>query len=399
MSLLLDALKRAEQEKLAKQQADLPAPSAKEPAPAAAAPASASILELQPLGRPAAAGPAKNDAQTAQTLFAAKAAGNAAPGSRAALLWSLAALVVLVLAGGGGYLWYSLNSLAPRTALRPPVPLPPSNRAIAPAPASAEATLATTMPALAASSTGSAIPPAPVATAPAPAASPAPTARSAAESRDDMLVRMVCEAASAENAPVKLSRSTEAPRVSPAIAIGYQALVSGQLAEARRAYSAAVASDPTSADAALGLATVEARSGNIPAATALYRKTLELDSRNATALAGLASMTEFTRPDAVETQLRGEIARYPQSAALLVALGNLYAQQARWTEAQSAYFEAHGIEPAGADILYNLAVSLDHLGKSRVAADFYRRALESARGQPTQFDPAAAARRLGEIGP
>ena len=49
------------------------------------------------------------------------------------------------------------------------------------------------------------------------------------------------------------------------------------------------------------------------------------------------------------------------------------------------------------DIAYNLAVSLDHLGQSRVAAGFYRRALEAARGRTAQFDPAAAARRIAEI--
>ena len=52
---------------------------------------------------------------------------------------------------------------------------------------------------------------------------------------------------------------------------------------------------------------------------------------------------------------------------------------------------------AGADILYNLAVSLDHMRQTRLAADFYRRAVESAQAQPTQFDPASARRRLAEI--
>jgi tetratricopeptide (TPR) repeat protein len=241
--------------------------------------------------------------------------------------------------------------------------------------------------------------PAPAAATVSPPTRPALAAPAATESRDDMLVRMVRESAAAESPPVKLARSSEAPRVSPEIAAGYQALLNGQVAEARRAYAAAVASDPTSADAALGLATAEARAGNGAVATKLYRKVLDLDPRNATALAGLASMADFSRPDAVETQLRADIARYPQSAALLVALGNLYAEQSRWSEAQAAYFDALRLEPAGADILYNLAVSLDHLGKSRVAADYYRRALDSARGQPTQFDPAAAARRLAEIRP
>ena len=57
----------------------------------------------------------------------------------------------------------------------------------------------------------------------------------------------------------------------------------------------------------------------------------------------------------------------------------------------------HWLLPTGADILYNLAVSLDHMEQSRLAADFYRRAVEAAQSQNTQFDPASARRRLAEI--
>ena len=78
-------------------------------------------------------------------------------------------------------------------------------------------------------------------------------------------------------------------------------------------------------------------------------------------------------------------------------LGNLYASQRHWQQAQAAYYEAHRLDPGSGDIAYNLAVSLDHLGQSRVAAGFYRRALEAARGRAAQFDPAAAARRIAEI--
>ena len=48
---------------------------------------------------------------------------------------------------------------------------------------------------------------------------------------------------------------------------------------------------------------------------------------------------------------------------------------------------------------YNLAVSLDHLGQSGLAADYYRRSLEAARGQSPQFDPDRVARRLAELRP
>jgi tetratricopeptide (TPR) repeat protein len=178
-----------------------------------------------------------------------------------------------------------------------------------------------------------------------------------------------------------------------------QRLVSlGDLGGARRAYEAAIAADAANVDALLGMATVEARSGNIAAAGAAYRKTLELDPRNPTALAGLATLADPTPRGSVEARLREDLMRYPQSPALHFALGNLYSSQARWSEAQGEFFEAHRLDPTNADIAHNLAVALDNLGQSRIAAQFYRRALEAARTGPAQFDPAPVSRRLAELG-
>jgi Flp pilus assembly protein TadD len=182
------------------------------------------------------------------------------------------------------------------------------------------------------------------------------------------------------------------------LAAGYESLRNGDLAAARRGYAAALASQPQSLDAELGLATVEARSGNGSAALARYRKALELDPRNPTALAGLASLADYSQPHALEAELRSDLAVHPQSSALHFTLGNLYASQSRWGEAQAEFFEAHRLEPTSADIVLNLAVSLDHMGRSRLAAEFYARALALSKGQATQFDPAPVARRLAEIG-
>ncbi len=147
----------------------------------------------------------------------------------------------------------------------------------------------------------------------------------------------------------------------------------------------------------LGLATIEARSGNAAAASAHYRRALEIDPRSSAALAGLAALAEGLAPGLVEARLREDASRHPQSAPLHFALGNLYAAQSRWQEAQAAYFDALRGDPGNPDILHNLAVSLDQLGKARLAAEHYRRALEAGRGRAAQFDAAAVNRRLDEI--
>ena len=417
MSLLLDALKRAEQEKLAKQ-SDRPANDAPAhaPSPAAAprrAPANAAALELQPLANAANAAPAKPaGAATAQAVFQAKAApASTAQGSRNKMVLLIAGGVILVvILAIGLYFWFTVNSLQPQIttlARRAPASgtvttptrvdtLVPG--ALAPATQRLDTTTATTAsasaPSAATASTTSTAASSSASTPPSPigeeAAAPAPRNNAEAVAR---LVREAPSAPSLRLAPAP------APRVPPEIATGYELLRSGDLNGARRSYATAYAADSSSIDANLGLATVEARLGNIGAAAGHYRRVLNADPGNATALAGLASMADMSQPEQLEQQLRADISRYPQSAALHFALGNLYAARGRWEDAQGAFFEALRLEPASADALYNLAVAMDHMGQSRIAADYYGRAVATARGRSAAFDPAQVERRIAELRP
>ena len=403
MSLLLDALKRAEQEKLARQAANA---ALAESAAAEAAPAAKPGLELESLEAARHAAPAAaatpGERANAQAMFAAKAdARSRGSGARLPLMLAAGAIGVLVLAAGA-YVWFQINALGPkpytareqRQASRPPAaaaaPVPTAPFAMppaAPVPAPASG-IAPTNPAAP-----------PVALFRPEAVSPETRkARPPAAAAEKLVLALLQESpARAPSPPLKLTRSIEPPRVQPEIAAGYEALRRGDLANARRSYQAALALDPNSIDALLGVATVEARSGERSAAARDYRRVLALDGRNTTALAGLAAVADFSRPEALEPSLKGDIARYPQSAALHMTLGNLYASQSRWSEAQGAFFEAHRLEPANADVLYNLAVALDNLGQPKLAADFYRRSLAQAKGMPVQFDARAAERRLADL--
>jgi tetratricopeptide (TPR) repeat protein len=236
--------------------------------------------------------------------------------------------------------------------------------------------------------------PAAAATAPPAARAPQPTAEAA-------IVALLREGGEAQHQPAfRISRSHDAPRIHPDVARGYAALRRGDLAEALRSYEAAQAAEPLNVDVQLGLATIGARSGDRAAADRHYRRALEIDPRNSAALAGLASMADSrAAPDQLEAQLRSDAQRYPQSAALQMALGNLYASQGRWTEAQQVYFDAFRLDPESADASYNLAVSLDHLGQSRVARDYYQRSLAAAQSQAVQFDTTLVRRRVDALRP
>jgi Tfp pilus assembly protein PilF len=392
VSLLLDALKRAEQEKLARgERPDLQIvgqPEAPQLAAARAAAAPATELELQPLalGPGAAGAKEKTAAQSAQAVFQAKASqGKEKP--RRGLLLAAAAAIALAVIGAGAYMWFALQALAPApVAARiapPPVSVtPPAGAPPATAPVTAPAAKPAAVPA-----------PAVAAALTAPAAQPP-----APRDRTQIAAELLREPASLREPPLRLDRSQESARVPAEIGAAYDALRRGDYAAAKRGYQAAVAADSASLDANLGLATAEARAGNIAAASLFYRKALQLDPGNVTAIAGLAALADASRPGAVEARLREDLMRHPDSPALHLALGNVYATQKRWSEAQAEYFEAHRLDPANPDIAFNLAVSLDNLGRAGPAADFYRRALESSRAQPGQFDPASVTRRLAEMG-
>lgn len=416
MSLLLDALKRAEQEKLARGPADTPVTPARE-RPAA----SLGAMELQPLSSTLASSglggaPKDGGAHLAQTVFQAKAANSVEPKSRG-MLWASIGAVAVVTIAAGAYVWYSISvptlkqaTFTPRTRPAPPV-LPPSG-SVPPQPqaaltATAPLPLPLPLPVTSSPPPPGSIPAAPVAPpaagAPAiatlaPAMSPPPV-RPPPQTREENVAQVLRESGGTPSTPpLRLDRTAQAPRRVPAeIASGFAALRQGDLPAARRGYSAAMAIDPSNLDAHLGLATVEARSGNRTSAAMHYRKALELDPRNPTALAGLTALGDFSRPEAIEARVRSDLAASPDSGALHFTLGNVYAAEGRWNEAQAEFFEAHRIDPSSADVMFNLAVALDHLGQTRVAAGFYTRALEASRAQAPQFDPAAVARRLAEI--
>ncbi|MCM2327469.1 MAG: tetratricopeptide repeat protein [Lysobacter sp.] len=421
MSLLLDALKRAEQEKLARQghephepehaaagtgasDTEPPAPRRRleleshEPQqPSAAAPRAPQAAASPP---PVAPTNAARDREGAKAVFAAKQPGPAeaepAGGSKKAIL-AIAVVAVLLLAGGGGYVWYEINK-TPGPMARGPVPAAPRPITPAPAPSQPQGTAA---PATGAAQPagGDAVPPVAVLKPESPATSPA-RPKPQPKAAEQLVMNLLKESGEAKPAPpLKLTRTIDAPRIPPDVARGYEALRSGDPATARKHYEAALAADSSSVDAHLGLATAAARTGDRQTASRHYRRALALDPKNPSGVAGLAALTDFTRPAGLEEQLRADITRYPQSTALHFTLGNYYASQSRWTEAQAAYFEAYRLDPDNADLAYNLAVSLDHLGQARLAADFYQRALRSAGQQGAQFDRGQVSRRIAELKP
>lgn len=336
--------------------------------------------------------------ESADNLFSAK---QRKPAGRHLILGALIALVVIG-AAGGAYVWYEVSrttgtqaAAAPRMPIQaaPPVPQPQARAIAEPAPAPQPSAVAGGNVSLAAT---------PISSSPAPATSPPPArpfAREATPDEAPKARRGPRPASEPKDAPgtIRIRRTQSAPQLDADIAAGYEALQAGNISTAHESYARALRRDPANRDALMGLAAAALKGGNPGEAQRAYQRMLELDPRDPVANAALAALRPHGDPALMESRLKTLISQHPESAALNFTLGNLLAGQARWAEAQQAYFQAFSIDPNNADYAFNTAVSLDQLGQRTLAEDYYGRALALASGGPANFDRAQASRRLQEI--
>lgn len=419
MSLLMDALKRAE---LAKQQGrgdpasglameagtapeqgaklpDLPKledlddefiahangpadqPPATEPGRSSAMPGRPGAAPSRPAG--SAAGAAA-DRDVVRNSFAAKAGMG---GERKGVL-IVAGLGMLAVGIAGAYLWLQLKPAAAPVAARPTTGLATVRPAPAPSPypeTSAQA----------------------VRTDPPPRSTEQPPQVSPPRNTDPLspISRRAETAPVTRRAPALAAgesaiRVTSAPQgVDPAIDEGYRLLLAGDLARARAAYGRVLRSEPRNADALHGIAAIALREGRAEEAAIAFQRILESNPADSAAQAGVIGLNGQSDAIAGESRIKSLIASQGDLPVLNFALGNLYARQQRWNDAQQAYFKAVTGEGDNPDYLFNLAVSLDQLHQPRLAAQYYGQALTAAAGHSAAFDRRQAEQRLRELQP
>jgi tetratricopeptide (TPR) repeat protein len=308
---------------------------------------------------------------------------------------TLAALAVVAI-GYGGYVWWQMQphySIPPTAAQATPVTQTTIAVVTNPAPAVAVAPSQAPQPATAA--------PAGPAVAVIPPIQPV---RSRQRSRPTEIpgpstTRAQNPPAAPESGSLQAPIAVNAPvlSVDPAVEQGYRAFQRNDLAAARESYQKALAREPNNRDALLGIAAIDVRTGQLEAAEAQYLKLLERDPRDGQAVAALVGLRGRLDPVASESRLKTLIANQPEVAQLYFSLGNQYGQQSRWSEAQAAYFKAYSIDPQNADYAFNLAISLDQLRQKKPALEYYQRALALAEKRAGTFDPSQARARVQEL--
>ncbi len=349
-------------------------------------------------------------------------------------------VLVLCGAGYGGYVWWQMqprslyNAAAAKTAPKgveetpsaaPPASPAPTANAEAASPGSATTTAAAAG-AQQSPSTPATTPapqvtgqpaPAPLPTGKAPT-QPAPPQQTAPQPGRPPVVAGNADLTAAQAAPVApagtprrtptgdgSTRGTRSaitvapPRniVDPQIERAYTAFQKGDLATARDQYQKALQQEPSNRDALLGLAAIDTRTRDFELAESRYIRLLESDPRDAYAMAGLISLRGNIDPIQAISRLKTLIASQPEVGQLHFTLGNQFAAQRRWPDAQAAYFKAYSLEPENPDFAFNLAISLDQMHQTKPALEYYRRALTLSEARAFSFDKDLASRRISEL--
>lgn len=212
--------------------------------------------------------------------------------------------------------------------------------------------------------------------------------------------RVSGDAIASESASFEVTKSNSQAGINPTLMSAYDAYNAGNDAEAQKLYKQVLQRDVRNVDALLGLGAIASRQGRVADANGWYGKVLEVEPRNSMAQSAMLdnqlqlSGLQGNSQDA-ESRLKNMLAKQPDDMNLHVALGHLYAEKNQWASAQQAYFDAYSLN-ASADNAFNLAVSLDHMGKPKLALPYYQRALELVSNN-SNIDKAALAARIAAI--
>ena len=201
-----------------------------------------------------------------------------------------------------------------------------------------------------------------------------------------------------EAATVSFQKTNKIDPIADKLDQAWQAYDDGRYNSAKNLYVEVLNREENNRDALLGLGAIAVIEKDYLAARDIYMSLLQQDPRDPIAIAAIASLQRdgVSLPED-ERFLQNMLLKNPDAAHLNFALGNVYAQQEKWKSAQQSYFNAWQQDIENADYIFNLAVSLDQLGKPEQALNLYRDSLSKSNNKQVSFSREDVKKRIAEL--
>jgi tetratricopeptide (TPR) repeat protein len=212
-------------------------------------------------------------------------------------------------------------------------------------------------------------------------------------SKEKSKVKTGSKAVLARSQPLRLSSKTSSHEKNKWLKDAYAAYQRGDKNTALEKYNRVLADDSHNRNALLARAAINVQSDNKRDAIKDYRILLTANPKDDVAMASLIPLASIALSKS-KSQLKMMLRTEPSSPYLNFALANLYGAQNRWTEAQKLYFKALKNNPNDPNYAYNLAVSLEHILKPKVAIIYYQRALGNFNSGLATFDKTVVDQRV-----
>lgn len=195
----------------------------------------------------------------------------------------------------------------------------------------------------------------------------------------------------------KITRSKAPDKRGMIVNDAYASYQKGDYADAKAKYEKVLKEFPDSRDGLLGLGAIAMREGDWQHGFEVYSRLLTIDPTNSIAKAALINLVGNSGQADRESAIKLMLNENPESSYLYFSLGNVYASQLRWAEAQQAYFDAYRYDSTNPNYALNLAIALDRMGQRETALDYYNTALKLASGKQVGFDEAQVTSRIEKI--
>ncbi len=201
-----------------------------------------------------------------------------------------------------------------------------------------------------------------------------------------------------EAGSVSFQKTNKIDPITEKLGQAWQAYDDGRYGSAKKLYGEVLDTENNNRDALLGLGAIAVIEKRYMLARDIYMSLLKQDPRDPIAISAIASLqNDGVSLEADEKFLHNMLQKNPDAPHLNFALGNVYAQQKKWKSAQQSYFNAWQHDIENADYIFNLAVSLDQLGKPEQAVNFYRDSLSKSNNKQVSFSREAVQKRITEL--